>query len=122
MTFLLLKTFSVFLLVLLSGGLAVNVSPRSSVLDGLRIILLWMLRALWGIQHSPDFWEALKALFGSLMLSGTVAYAFITATDPAALPIPLFRTYTGIGVVVGFLGVAYSSRYQRALLTRKTRS
>lgn len=116
MTFLLLKAFWAILTVVLIGGIAVNVSPAQSVLDGLILIAIWFFRQLKKLFASPDVWEAKKAFFSSMILSGSVVFGVLSASDPAALSVPDFRFYTVTGLAVGFVGVAFSSRMQRKLL------
>lgn len=113
MTFLLLKIFLAVLCALLFAGIAVNASPKLCVLDGLRVILIALSQAIDGILDSPDFWEAMKAFFGSLMLSGAVMYSLASGADASTLPMDTNRGATAVGFFIGFIGVAYSSRKQR---------
>lgn len=97
------------------GGVALNVSPRSSVLDGLRIMLLWLLRGVKLLGHSIDFWEACKALFSGMLFSGPAVYGLLFAADTSKLPSDDVLFYTACGVVVGFVGVAFTNYIIRRL-------
>lgn len=111
-----LSIFGAALFAVLLGGLAINVSPKQSVLDGLLLIVIWFVRQLKKLFASPDVWEAMKAFFSSMILSGSVVFGVLSASDPTALSVPDFRFYTAAGLAVGFVGVAFSSRMQRKLL------